>query len=198
MTADQEVICDACLTNLELTGLGNWIDRITYNTDLDGAYSGWYFTAVLQDIIHTLKYSDYAKFGVLLGAELGRLFEKEFTQMSILTAVPLHPVKRRERGYNQAEWIVRGISKVTGLHYDFDLLKRIKVTKTQTTLKSDERFVNMSQAFKASKNLDYDRIAVIDDVLTTGATISACATALRKSGAELITAFTCSTPRIDN
>ncbi len=198
LTGDQQVLCTGCFANIEECNLGNWLEKVTHQQGLDAAYSGWYFDDILQDLIHSLKYSDYAKFGILLGSKLGLLFEKELSQVAVLTAVPLHPVKQRERGYNQSEWIVRGINRVTGTGYDFSLLKRIKYTETQTALNSIERQENMRDAFVATVKREYASAALVDDVLTTGATLSACAQVLQARGIRQIIALTCSTPRRNN
>ncbi len=192
------IICEKCIVFLEPTGLGNWIDRVTFSDNIDQAYSCWYFNDQIQQLIHTMKYLDSAKFGAILGSKLGQLFENEVKeQVDVLTAVPLHPVKARERGYNQAEWIARGLGKQWQLPCDFKLVRRVKDTLSQTTLASSERLENMLNAFKIIHSPHDLRIGIVDDVLTTGATISACATILKSAGAKQIVAITCCTPKFE-
>ena len=192
------IICEKCTAGLEPTELGNWIDRVTFSDYIDQAYCGWYFNDQIQQLIHTMKYLDSAKFGAILGLKLGQLFENEVKeQVDVLTAIPLYPVKARERGYNQAEWITRGLGQQWQLPYNFKLVRRVKATLSQTTLLSSERLGNMLNAFKVQHSPLDLRIGIVDDVLTTGATISACAAVLKSAGAKQIVAITCCTPKFD-
>lgn len=196
--AGDGLLCAACNDQLEPTQLGDWRADVTCSAGIDAAYSGWFFKGPLMNLIHTLKYSDCAKFGAVYGSKLGRLFEKEVkSQVDLITAVPLHSLKARERGYNQAEWLARGLSREWGKAVDFQLLKRVRATRTQTLLDASERQSNMRSAFRALKRVDGLRIAVVDDVLTTGSTISECAVVLKAAGASQVIAITCGTPQIE-
>ncbi len=199
LNPDEKIICQQCELFFKPTNLKNWITQLTFPENIDQAYSGWYFNDEIQQLIHAMKYLDSAKFGAVLGSMLGQLLENEVKrQVDLLIAIPLHPVKARERGYNQAEWITRGLSKQWKLSYNFSLVQRIKSTVSQTTLSSKERLKNMQNAFKIKHPVEDLRIGIIDDVLTTGATISACAGALKAAGAKQIIAITCCTPQLDN
>jgi ComF family protein len=164
---------------------------------LDAAYSGWYFIQGIDDVIHSLKYSDRAKLGLELGHQLGQLISPAtFESVDVLTAVPLHRVKFRDRGYNQAEWISKGVADIWQIPFSKQILKRKRFTISQTTLNQEERKANMADAFRVYGNVENKSIVIIDDVLTTGSTMSACATSLKKAGAAHVFALTVSAPLV--
>jgi len=111
---------------------------------------------------------------------------------NVIVPVPLHPAKRRQREFNQAERLARRLGKATGIPVNTKLLHRIVDTKTQTHLTRDERKTNMRNAFAVRNRLGLDgkRIVLVDDVLTTGATTNACAKALLKAGANEVCVWT--------
>ena len=148
----------------------------------------------LQDVIHLLKYGGVKSMGVMLGREVGRLILrcKEFSTADCLVPVPLHKLKRRERGYNQSEMICRGVSEVTGIPTHPNMIVRFKYTTSQTQLDLEERQKNVGDAFtiplRYISQVRDKRIILVDDVITTGSTINACATQLVKAGATAVMA----------
>jgi ComF family protein len=131
--------------------------------------------SIIQKLIHRLKYKDDYRvgtyFGYLFGMDLQQ--EKTFNSIDIIVPVPLHPDKLKLRGYNQSEAIAKGIAMVMHKTIDISSLVRIKRTKTQTKKDIHERAVNMVDAFqlKETDNLKRKHILLVDDVITTGATI---------------------------
>ena len=109
-----------------------------------------------------------------------------------LVPVPLHPVKEREREFNQAERLARRLGAATGIRVHRRLLRRMAPTRTQTLLSREERLENVRNAFAAlpDARLEGERLVLVDDVLTTGATTSACAGALRRAGAGDVCVWT--------
>ena len=108
-----------------------------------------------------------------------------------LVPVPLHPVRFRERGFNQAEQLCRNLARATGLEVETRAVKRTRVTQTQTRLTRSERLANMRGAFKPhTRSLNGRRVVLVDDVLTTGATTSDCARACKKAGAAEVGVWT--------
>ena len=103
----------------------------------------------------------------------------------LIIPVPLHPLKQREREFNQAERLAKHLGAATQIRFQPRLLKRSLPTRTQTLLTRAERARNVRRAFTIGKRprLNGERIVLVDDVLTTGATTSACAEVLRKNGA---------------
>lgn len=162
---------------------------------VDAAYSGWYFTKGFDDVIHSLKYNGRAKLGLEFGRHLGQLISPEtFGSFDVLTAVPLHRVKYRDRGYNQAEWIGKGAADIWQIPFTKQILKRNRFTVSQTTLNQEERKANMANAFKANGSIKNKSIVIVDDVLTTGSTMSSCAMVLKNAGAAYVYALTVSAP----
>ncbi len=106
--------------------------------------------------------------------------------------VPLHPTRQREREFNQAERLARALAASTGIPVLPGLVRRVRFTETQTRFGREERTSNMRRAFApvGDPDLGGGRFVVIDDVLTTGATTSACAAVLRKAGAEEVMVWT--------
>ena len=178
--------------------LGNWVENLSHSEGLDGVYSGWYFNDQIQRVIHSLKYEERAKLGWELGHHLGNMFPSfQVGDLDFLVPVPLHSVKKREREYNQAKWIAKGLSSIWGIPVDFSILKRKKYTETQTMLSSLERKENMDKAFEVKRMTTGLNIGIIDDVLTTGSTMSACAVMLKEKGFQSVFAITCSTPKLE-
>lgn len=140
-----------------------------------------------QALLHLLKYKNKPE----LGEELGRLYglsllEKGFAGFwDVLVAVPLHPLKKQRRGYNQSECFARGLSKVLGVPYR-ELLVRRKFTSTQTNKSRLERLENVDDVFALNQGQVTQglRILLVDDILTTGATLCACAQTLLQGGAK--------------
>ena len=143
-----------------------------------------------QHIAHGLKYQGFQSLGVELGRRIGEQMRDWGVAGDILIPIPLHKIKFRERGYNQAEMIARGISEVTGIQLRVDIVGRRKHTQTQTQLNLDERTENMEEAFEIDHGeLVENRVClIVDDVITTGATISSCSAELLKAGATRVVA----------
>lgn len=191
-------ICENCFAIFEPTWLENWRDKLKYSDGIDEVYSAWYTGGVINDLIHNIKYSDQPKLGMELGRRMAQEFPiEELDRIDIITAVPLNSARLRERGYNQAEWIASGLSMSWNVPFDFTILRRTKYTHTQTDLSTEERKQNMHNAFTFMKKNEPLSIAVVDDVITTGATTSECAKKLKESGAIKVTAVSCCTPAFD-
>ncbi len=143
-----------------------------------------------QHIAHALKYQEYKSFGVELGERIGGLIQDWNVEVDIIIPVPLHRIKLRERGYNQSEYIARGIASVIGKPVRTDIVRRIRHTQTQTKLSLEERRKNMENAFKmipgASKILSGKKCLLVDDIITTGATTNSCAGGILTAGAKTI------------
>lgn len=140
-----------------------------------------------QQLLHLLKYKNKPE----LGEELGRLYGLSLLQQGfgggwdLVVAVPLHPIKKNRRGYNQSECFARGLSKSLGLPYR-ELLVRNKFTDTQTNKSRLERLNNVNRVFELAPSQEASglRILLVDDILTTGATLGAAAHALLEGGVK--------------
>jgi ComF family protein len=131
-----------------------------------------------QSLIHDLKYRGNWRTGVYLGRLLGQKLQHSISSAcDLVVPVPLHPRRLRQRGYNQSELIARGISEVLRIPVQRKLIRRIKYQSSQTTMNRMERFQNMEKVFslcKSNYNLLNRKILLVDDIVTTGATLEAC------------------------
>lgn len=131
---------------------------------------------ILQTLIHHLKYQQKTRVGIDLGRRLGTTAKESLgiDESWILIPVPLYTARERERGYNQAYYIAAGIQEVTGARIDMKSIIRIRKTRTQTKLTTTERKDNVASAFACGNGdgIEGRSVAIIDDVITTGATIT--------------------------
>ena len=140
-------------------------------------------------LIYKLKYFKFTDIGIDYGMLLGELLLKNnFVDYDYIVPVPIHRVRKRERGYNQSDFIAKGIQKVLTVEIASDLLLRTRNTTSQTQLTVEERKFNLTNAFRVNSKYEvFDKkILLIDDVLTTGATVNNCALVLRESSVKLI------------
>jgi ComF family protein len=132
-----------------------------------------------------MKYSDRPGLSGVLAPFLALLLASMRLVNPVLVPVPLHAAKKRERGYNQSELLSNEVSRFTGIETDARVLKKKRNTLSQAGLDSDRRLVNVRGAFRAAPpgGLAGRHVILIDDVVTTGATLGECALALSDSGA---------------
>ena len=148
---------------------------------LDGFAAGARFDAVTAGAIHRMKYDD-ARW---LAPFFASLIEVPADwSVDVVTPVPLHKKKRKARGYNQSALIARALAQRLDLPVEEALLERVRDTRSQTALDVAARTRNVSGAFAASPCAAGRRVLIVDDVRTTGATVLACAAALRAAGAK--------------
>jgi len=149
---------------------------------------------VVLEVIHRYKYNRALWFEPFLADLLVRAAAGELTpdNWDVIVPVPLHPTKARDREFNQAERLARRLSLATKIAFQNRWLKRIEPTRTQTLLTRAQRAENVRRAFSARRGLrlNGERIVLIDDVFTTGATTSACARALQTAGAGPVCVWT--------
>jgi ComF family protein len=148
----------------------------------------------LLDVIHRYKYNRALWFepflaGLLISSAAPALAAEKW---DFIVPVPLYPVKKREREFNQAERLAARLGRAAKIPVNKRLLRRVKATTTQTRLTREQRAANVHHAFAfcGNKKLHGEKIVLLDDVLTTGATTNACAQALRKAGAGEICVWT--------
>ncbi|MEO8200780.1 MAG: ComF family protein [Gemmatimonadota bacterium] len=155
--------------------------------DLSVARSAVWHEGSARDVVHQLKYEGWWRVTeVMADAMMG--LDPLFDRPS-LVPVPLAPRRMRVRGYNQSEHLAQALGKRMGLPVRIDCLKRVRETPTQTALTPEERLANVAGAFQAERNR-VERIVLVDDVFTTGATLIAAAHALVQAGAKQVGAVT--------
>jgi ComF family protein len=144
----------------------------------------------LQEILHHFKYNKRYRIGILFGKEIAKLRKQIISEWNIdlILPVPLHHLKKAERGYNQSFYIAKGLSKILRIPTKDNILKRKRYTESQTLKNISDRESNVRDAFSVvSKNSVRGKtILLVDDVITTGATISECAGQLLNNGAAKV------------
>lgn len=182
---NEKDLCLACLLELPLMRdndkFDNFIEERFYGRlTIEHATSFLYYEkeTVAQEILHEIKYHGNKELGRRLGAMLGaKMVRERFPQVDALVPVPLHPNKQKSRGYNQSEWIAKGLSEVLKVPVWTDVLERVVENTTQTKKDASQRWENVKGIFRLvnRRSVDGKHLLLVDDVLTTGATIEACA-----------------------
>lgn len=141
-----------------------------------------------RDLVHALKFNDRMEIADLMAAMMARAGTGLTTDCRVVVPVPLHRRRLFARRYNQASLLAERIALAAGLDYQPFAMTRVKSTRHQVGLNARERRRNVSGAFKVPVAMrpfiEGRRVLLVDDVLTTGATVNACARALRRAGAE--------------
>ena len=164
--------------------------------DIERAASFMYYRkgSPYNALMHKLKYKDVPE----VGTRLADMAAKElmdsgfFNGITRIVPLPLSKKKLRKRGYNQSEYIAMGLSNITGISVDTSLVKRDIANETQTHKNRDERWENVKDIFSVNGNvsLEDEHVLLVDDILTTGATICSCAATLQKECGCKISIFT--------
>jgi ComF family protein len=149
---------------------------------------------LMLDVIHKYKYQRALWFEPFLADLLVQAAAPvvHLEKWDYIVPIPLHPLKQRDREFNQAERLAKHLGRATNIPVNKKLVQRVEPTRTQTALSRTERARNVQRAFamRAGKKLDGEKIILLDDVLTTGATTSACAKVLRQAGASDVCVWT--------
>ncbi|HLF11429.1 MAG TPA: phosphoribosyltransferase family protein [Gammaproteobacteria bacterium] len=143
----------------------------------------------LDHYVQALKYNGARKLGRALGLLLADGLRARAVQIDALVPVPLHPRRLRERGYNQAAEIARSVSRRLRIPLLARGIRRSRASPPQTGLDAQSRYANMASAFAVARDLRGLRLAIVDDVITTGATVNALAGALAAAGADRLEAW---------
>ena len=185
-----EDICDVCGSSLSGghcpfcldTEALFWLARAPY------MYLGG-----IRNLIHSFKYESYPMIGKWFAHAMADVIDSEpsFQDCDVITPVPLHFVRKRERGYNQSEIIARELSKLVGIDYAV-LCKRHRHTKSQTHLNKQEREHNLDRAFSLCRGKDVAnaKVLLIDDVFTTGTTVNKISELFLENGASSVSVLT--------
>ena len=160
----------------------------------DAAVAAYRSRGIVREIVHDFKYGRQIHLRHIVARWLYAALDDERLRehrFDIIVPVPLHPTRQRERGFNQASLLAESLSAQISTPAK-PLLERIRYTTTQTALDRAERMENLHNAFRLRKNADVRglRVLLIDDVLTTGSTLSECARVLKRAGATSVHAAT--------
>ena len=202
LTSSEKHICTSCIASIPRTNFHNNIKNLAEESFAGKAHAkrafSWFFythESNFSKLIHSFKYSgNYA-----VAQYLGELYVKELLADGIelnydyIIPVPLHPKRKKKRGYNQSFYIAKGISEVLDGEIREDIIKRVEMTESQTRKMRFDRWENIKDAFYATTTKAEDlekEILIVDDVTTTGATIAACIIKLRECGYKNISVLT--------
>jgi ComF family protein len=150
------------------------------------------YTDIAVLIVAKLKFSKRTEYAPLIAAAMAETLASTGWTFDIVTWVPLHSTRQRERGFNQSQILARQIARAYPTINCTRLLKRIRPTKSQARLKRKERLTNLAGAFAAAGKTPFSgkSILLIDDVCTTGSTINECARTLKSHGASTVYGLT--------
>lgn len=198
LSRGEECLCTCCNINLPRTGFhlrkDNPVECLFWGRipGLKRASSFLFYRkgSDFRRILHLLKYGGYKELGEVMGRYMAAELSSGgfFDGVDMIIPVPLHRKKQKLRGYNQSEWIARGIASVTGIPLYAECMIREKNTETQTRKSTFERWENVEGIFKLCDTVHFEgkHVLLVDDVLTTGATTVACASAFaRVSGIRI-------------
>lgn len=185
---NEGVICLHCNTSLPYTNYyldpENEIAKLFWGRiKLNFAFGSLYFVknGKVQNLIHDLKYNNNKDIGIFLGKIIGNEINKSKRKVDVIIPVPLHPKKMKIRGYNQSEYLAEGILEtVDKTELSADNLIRTSHSSSQTKKSKFERWINVGEIFKVQnpEKLVGKHVLIVDDVITTGSTIEACAQVL--------------------
>ena len=209
LDGDEEWLCRQCFANLPRTRY----EEVEFNTmeqhfagkvpiERATAYFFYEKGAPYSSILHDVKYHGLPKMGQWLANRAVRDMEGShfFDGIDVVTAVPLHRSKLARRGYNQSEYLARGIATALNVPY-VEALKAIRPHSTQTHKGSMERWQNIQGNYSLRENpisqLTGKHILLVDDVVTTGSTLTVCATLLKTIPDVKVSLFTLAAARLD-
>jgi ComF family protein len=187
----EEILCTNCILELPRTGYHfqennpitvKFIGRLPIK--YAGAFLRFRKTGIVQKLLHHLKYSNHPEIGTRLGIVFGSELKNQNlnNDFDLIIPMPLHPSRQRKRGYNQSSMFAKGLSDSLGIPYRDDVIVRRVNTSTQTRKSKIERWDNVKEAFRVTDptSIRGNRILLVDDIITTGASIEACGAELHK------------------
>ncbi len=210
--AQDDYICEACRLKIKKNmppfclACGRHLEKVNRNKSLcpgclkkalsfDRAFSPCLYEGVIKELIHEFKYKNKSHLGKPLSnimTEFIKEYDLPIDYLDLIIPMPLHKVRLREREFNQAEVLGRHIASEFNKEIAPSALIRHRLTKTQTELPVNKRFVNVKDSFSVAENcnLKNKNVLLVDDVLTTGATSSEAAYTIKKAGANIVFVLT--------
>lgn len=187
----EEVVCSHCLFANPMDGVFDsdvdnlMVDCLKGSGEVVRANALFEFhpKSAMANLVYKMKYRGRAEVGVLLGRHAASVLAHSgyFDGVDMIVPVPLTPKRHSQRGFNQSEMIAEGISDATGITVNSKSLRRVRFTGSQTTFRGEERMSNVDGAFHldAPEALSSRHVLIVDDIFTTGATVSACMREIR-------------------
>jgi ComF family protein len=195
---NENIICTKCIVTLPKTNfhfeIENPVSKVFWGrVQIEMATSFYVFSkkSKVQNLLHSLKYKGVKEVGYVVGKLFGADLRNSdyFKKIDFIVPVPLHKNKLKKRGYNQSEWIAKGVSESMDIPINLKSLYRKKDSQTQTKKSRFKRWENVGEIFGiANSDLNDKTILLIDDVVTTGATLEACAQVLIKQNCKILLA----------
>ncbi len=196
LLGNEKLICTACRISLPRAEAGFQKDvlqgKFAGNSEVQEVFAFLVFTKKgrVQHLLQALKYKGVPEVGVLLGTMMAQELQDRngFPEADLILSVPLHPKRKAERGYNQSDAFAEGLSEVSRIPWSGTVLQRTIYTKTQTGKSKTERRETMQGVFAVNSPelIAGKKIILIDDVLTTGATLQGCIDVLIESGCSTL------------
>jgi len=189
----RQIICQNCWK--EIPPFSGELDESLLNRTFDNVYILFKYEEIIQMLIHLLKYNRYLSLTHYFAEEsFARFPILKNKRYDAIIPVPLHKIRKRERGYNQSEEIARALSDKLKIPVKSELLQRHRNTTSQTTMSRVERDQNVKDAFNCPSRVVQDVVLLIDDVITTGSTVEACVICLKDAGVKEVDILTLAHP----
>lgn len=196
LSRNENHICSICTndlshTHFELYEEPSPMDKLFWGrVPVANCYAHFLFEKgkVIQHMLFGLKYRNDRDIGVYFGSEAGKhlISSQKYNGIEAFVPVPLHPKKKFIRGYNQSKYIATGISKAYGGTVDNQIIKRVKHSSSQTKKNRFQRWENVDGVFSVHPRIkQFNHIAIVDDMITTGSTVESIINALRQQNPEL-------------
>lgn len=189
---EPRLLCEACTGKINADATSGCVKSDGEGFAFERAFYAATYDDTIKRCVRLFKYEGKIQMADLLGELMADFANKNIDadEIDLIVPVPLHPLRLRERQFNQSEALATYLAKRLNKTLVKDKVKRIKYTTPQTELKREERLKNVNDAFLADANKFKDKtILLIDDVLTTGATLHECSKALKSTGAKRVIAF---------
>ena len=196
LVSGEEHLCTSCEHDLPLYPANeNILHYFAGRLDLADAraYFKFYHGGITQNLLHHIKYKGNQELGEYLGKMFIQHLSKQsaYTNVDVVVPIPLHKSKLRARGYNQSEVLAIGMADVLGVAVDSSGIVRTRKSETQTRKNRADRWQNVLGIFEVTNDNYHDKhVLLVDDVITTGATLEACGETILAAGAASLSVAT--------
>lgn len=190
----RKIVCEKCFDEMELLPdkYRTVLIKEINNPHFEDLFVTYQFAEKFQKLIHLLKYQRALTLAKYFAASLNISLKNQ--SYDLITCVPLHAMKEKERGYNQSGLLAQHLAPLLKIKFSADLVFRTKNTVSQTTLDREARLSNVQDAFQCKTKLTGKKVLLVDDVITTGSTLNSCALVLKQNGAACVHLAALATP----